>query len=119
MDDDNSGVIIINFRESGGHKPMSQIPFKPKHNFAGNNYHYPDSQRPSATYQPAYGKHNKPQYNGGSYANVAYNGGNVGHPQQQFQIEQTQYQGQSGEQQNNDELIKLLGKCLKQCCTVM
>ncbi|KAJ8100565.1 hypothetical protein POJ06DRAFT_238069 [Lipomyces tetrasporus] len=121
-DDDNSGVIIINFQRPGGYTPMGQMPFQPKHNFAQSNYHYPSPERPNATYRPQvqynniYGRQDQPQY-GNSYANTAsgayhQEGVYSGHPQQQFQIEQQQ-QPPDGDQ------VQMVAKCLKQCCTIM
>ncbi|KAK9433718.1 hypothetical protein V1505DRAFT_124823 [Lipomyces doorenjongii] len=121
VDNDNSGVVIINFQQSGGYTPMGQMPFQPKHNFAQTNYHYPSLERPNAIYKPqhqtnnAYGYENQPQY-GNSYPNTA--GGAYhqvfvypGHPHQQLQAEE--------QQQQNDDLVLVLPKCLKQCCTIM
>ncbi|KAK9372262.1 uncharacterized protein V1513DRAFT_481376 [Lipomyces chichibuensis] len=112
VDSDNSGVVIINFQQSGGYTPMGQMPFQPKHNFAQANYHYPSLERPNAIYKPLrqnndlYGYQNQPQF-GNGYANTAgsaYHQANVypGHPQQQLQLEQ--------QQQQNDDLVN--------CCSV-
>ncbi|KAK9241332.1 hypothetical protein V1525DRAFT_334957 [Lipomyces kononenkoae] len=121
VDNDNSGVIIINFQQSGGYTPMSQMPFLPKHNFAQSNYHYPTHARTEATYKPPYGSNNvygyenQPLY-GNSYANAVgggYPAANFypGRPQQQLQVEQQQLP--------NDDLVQTLIKCLRQCCTIM
>ncbi|KAK7207766.1 hypothetical protein BZA70DRAFT_272159 [Myxozyma melibiosi] len=117
VDDDNEGVIVINFRSSGGNMPMSSMPHQPKKRY--------DTQKPNASYQPGYGKHNQPQYNNnhnnGTYAGAAYgNGPNVGHPQQQFQVDQNQnqyhqQQQQQTQQDSTADIIGLLFRCLKQC----
>ncbi|KAK9368675.1 hypothetical protein V1509DRAFT_622424 [Lipomyces kononenkoae] len=121
VDDDNSGVIIINFQQSGGYTPMSQLPFRPKHDFAQSNYHYPTQERPEATYKPTrknnnvYGYENPPVhgYASANSVNVGYPGANFypGRPQQQLQVEQQQLQ--------NDDLMQTSMKCLRQCCTIM
>ncbi|KAK9467142.1 hypothetical protein V1512DRAFT_262048 [Lipomyces arxii] len=109
VDDDNSGVIIINFKQSGGKVPMSQLPVAPKHNFAQNIYYYPSPQQPQASYRPNKYDHQGQLQYGGSYPGMATY---PGHPQQKFEVEQPQ-------QQQNDGFMNLLKMCLKQCCAVM
>ncbi|KAK9461059.1 uncharacterized protein V1516DRAFT_695778 [Lipomyces oligophaga] len=102
VEDDNTGVILINFKASGGAIPMSDMPIQPKRRFTKA-----DNHNNQATNN--YGNGN---YNGPSYANAAQQHPNVGHPQQQFQTE-----NQNTTQ--NDDLIKIMVGCLKQCCIVM
>ncbi|KAK9480160.1 hypothetical protein V1514DRAFT_290265 [Lipomyces japonicus] len=82
LDEDNSGVIIIDFKQSGGHVPLTQLPRFPRQKISNANYQY------------AYQHQTRP-----------------GQAQQQFQIEQQQSQPQDQTKNIIFFLFKCLKQC--------
>ncbi|KAK9451391.1 uncharacterized protein V1518DRAFT_408432 [Limtongia smithiae] len=105
VDEHNLGVVIINFRQSGGYQPMSSMPVQPKKGRHNNSY----TSRPDAAYSPSnvYPAQAQPQYTQQQQSNHGQQS-YPGHPQQQFQMEQQQ-------QQKDENILMVFFKCFVKC----